>query len=116
MEGKLLHMEEKMAVVPPLWRKFTDYVCYCYFHYTVITTVAMLEPVERYVFNSFFILLVSFIIYTTVIYLPGHLMMMFQLLLHVTGISPFVAGVGEEVDGDQQAASDGFSEPVLLVQ
>ena len=73
----------------------------------------MLEPVERYIFNSFFILLVSFIIYTTVIYLPGHLIMMFQLLLHVIGIVPF-ATAGEEVDGDQQAATDGFSGPVLM--
>ena len=91
MEKLRLHVEAKMTMVPSLWKKFTDYVRYCYFHYTVMTTVAMLEPLERYIFNSLFVLLVSLFVYTTIVYLPGHLLMMFHMLLHVSGISPYAA-------------------------
>ncbi|XP_076442884.1 serine palmitoyltransferase small subunit A-like [Babylonia areolata] len=76
-------------MVLSLWKRFSDYVRYCYFHYTLVTTIVMLEPVERYAFNAFFTLFVSLFLYTSIIYLPGHLTMMCNFLMHVSGSRPY---------------------------
>ncbi|KAL8615235.1 hypothetical protein ACOMHN_050276 [Nucella lapillus] len=73
-------------MVLSLLKRFFDYVRCCYFHYTVITTIVMLEPMERYAFNAFFVLFISLFLYTTIIYLPGHLTMMGNFLRHVSGV------------------------------
>lgn len=89
-------------MVLSLLKKMTDYVRYCYFHYTLLTTLAFLDPMERYVVNGVFIIVLSLFVYTSVVYLPGHMMMMFRFLLHVLGVSPFYS----VAKGDGPVSSD----------
>ncbi|KAK7479470.1 hypothetical protein BaRGS_00029286 [Batillaria attramentaria] len=63
--------------------RLRDTLQYCYFHYTVMTAVYVLEPEIRYVINAIITLVVSLILYTTVVFLPGHLMMIVQFLYSV---------------------------------
>ncbi|KAK7479469.1 hypothetical protein BaRGS_00029285 [Batillaria attramentaria] len=83
------------AMVLSLMRKFADYVRYCYFQYTLATAVVMLEPQERYVINAVIALLISLIIFSSIVYLPGNLMMLLQFLLHVSGIVPYAVSAEE---------------------
>ncbi|KAL8605793.1 hypothetical protein ACOMHN_066383 [Nucella lapillus] len=77
-------------------KRFADHARFCYFHYTVITNVAMMEPIERYVFNAFFVVFVALFLYTTVIFLPGHLVMMLRFLLKALPGLVDVSFVGAE--------------------
>jgi hypothetical protein len=56
-----------------------------YFHYQIATATIMMEPVEKFCCTTFFIFFISLFLYTTIVYLPGHLLMMFHFLLHITG-------------------------------
>lgn len=79
---------KRVTMILSALRKMADYIRYCYFHYTLLTTLAFLDPMERYVVNVIFTIVLSLFLYTTVVYLPGHLKMMFRFLLHVFGASP----------------------------
>ncbi|XP_076464389.1 serine palmitoyltransferase small subunit A-like [Babylonia areolata] len=83
-------------------KRFTDYVRYCYFHYTVITTVAMMEPIERYIFNAVFVVFFALFVYTTIIFLPGHLVMMLHFLLKAWDL-PLLSGGAEEEEAEGDA-------------
>ena len=73
-------------MVLSLLRRATDYVRYCYFHYTLLTTLAFLEPAERRTVNVIFTVILATLLYTTAVYLPGHLSMVYYFLMHVLGV------------------------------
>lgn len=83
-------------MVLSLLSKITECVRYYYFHYTLISTIYMMEPKERFIFNSVIVLILTLILYASVIYLPGHLMMLFHFLLHISGITPYAVVAATE--------------------
>ncbi|KAK7104571.1 hypothetical protein V1264_019266 [Littorina saxatilis] len=78
-----------------LWRHLADTLRHAYFHYSVILCIAILEPAERYVINSVVIVVVSLLVYATVVYMPGHVTMLCQCFVHLTGIRSHGDSVGQ---------------------
>ncbi|XP_030855365.1 serine palmitoyltransferase small subunit A-like [Strongylocentrotus purpuratus] len=63
-----------------VFRRLKDYICWIYTQYTLVTAVYMLEPAERWTFNSIIVLTIATAAYTTYIYLPSHCTMILGYL------------------------------------
>lgn len=52
---------------------FFGYIGWLYFIYCLLTGLYMIDAWERMIFNSVLMLVISMCVYTTYIFLPGHL-------------------------------------------
>lgn len=64
-----------VASVASAPQRLGAWLCWLYYQYKIHLGICMLEPWEIKLLNSVFVLLLATTIYTTYIFLPGHLTM-----------------------------------------
>ncbi|KAK6181067.1 serine palmitoyltransferase small subunit A [Patella vulgata] len=68
-------------VLKTIW----SYISFWYFQYTLVTSLYMLEPTERRIFNTILVAVLAMFFYTSCLFLPGHLMMMLHFVRYICG-------------------------------
>nr|XP_019928326.2 serine palmitoyltransferase small subunit A [Crassostrea gigas] len=55
-----------------VFNRVKNFISYWYLQYLLATSVYMLEPIERRIFNCFLIIVLAMFMYTSYVFLPDH--------------------------------------------
>ncbi|XP_048737686.2 serine palmitoyltransferase small subunit A-like [Ostrea edulis] len=61
-----------MSTLKMVFNRMKSFISYWYLQYLLATSVYMLEPLERRIFNCFLIVVLAMFLYTSYVFLPGH--------------------------------------------
>ncbi|KAL3874634.1 hypothetical protein ACJMK2_037619 [Sinanodonta woodiana] len=61
-------------------QRLKNFLKYWYLQYTLITSIYMLEPLERSIFNTFLVAVLAIAVYSSYLFLPGHAVMMIHFI------------------------------------
>ncbi|XP_061174754.1 serine palmitoyltransferase small subunit A-like [Saccostrea echinata] len=77
-----------------VFKRVKNFISYWYLQYLLATSVYMLEPLERRVFNCLLIIVLAMFMYTSYVFLPGHARMLIYFInTYILGGNPSEAGV-----------------------
>ncbi|ESO93600.1 hypothetical protein LOTGIDRAFT_189789 [Lottia gigantea] len=68
-----------------VFKRMWNFISFWYFQYTLVTSLYMLEPLERRVFNAILVAVLSMFFYTAYLFLPGHALMMYNFARYLMG-------------------------------
>mmetsp|Transcript_13188 Transcript_13188/g.23630 ORF Transcript_13188/g.23630 Transcript_13188/m.23630 type:complete len:84 (+) Transcript_13188:3-254(+) len=60
--------------------RIKNFISYWYLQYLLATSVYMLEPIERRIFNCVLIIVMAMFIYTSYVFLPDHARMLIYFI------------------------------------